>query len=128
LAVIASLEQWIDGERDQLALWLPVGLGVGIAGWFTIATHTGWIAFMLTASAGAMLALALLGVARAGRAVAVFLMLATLGCALAWWRAESVAMPTLQRPLVADFVARVDTVELLAARDIVRVTLVPDTG
>ena len=28
------LEALFDAERDQLPLWLPVGLGIGIAAWF----------------------------------------------------------------------------------------------
>ncbi|MEY4574802.1 MAG: hypothetical protein RL251_924, partial [Pseudomonadota bacterium] len=28
-----ALENWLDRERDQLPLWLPVGIGIGIVIW-----------------------------------------------------------------------------------------------
>lgn len=28
-----SLENWLDRERDQLSLWLPAGIGFGVAIW-----------------------------------------------------------------------------------------------
>lgn len=128
MAVIAALEQWLDRERDQLALWLPVGLGSGIAAWFTIATQNGWIAFMLLSAAGALLSMAALGTGRAGRAGAIFLLLTAFGCGLAWWRAESVARPVLARPVIAHVTGQVESVEMIAARDIVRLTVAPNPG
>lgn len=128
MAVIAALEQWLDRERDQLALWLPVGLGSGTAAWFTIATRHGWIGFMLLTAAGALLFLAAFGTGRAGRAGAIFLLLAASGCGLAWWRAERIATPTLSKPVIASFSGRVDSVEWLAARGITRIAVIPDPG
>ena len=29
----SALENWLDRERDQLPLWLPVGIGIGIVIW-----------------------------------------------------------------------------------------------
>jgi hypothetical protein len=28
-----AIENWLDRERDQLPLWLPVGIGIGGAIW-----------------------------------------------------------------------------------------------
>ena len=33
-AIGAHLEASADRERDQLPLWLPVGVGLGVAAWF----------------------------------------------------------------------------------------------
>ena len=46
------LEHWLDCERDQLALWLPIALGTGIGAWFLIDSRSGWIAFVLAMFAG----------------------------------------------------------------------------
>jgi len=33
LTLFQAVENWLDRERDQLPLWLPVGIGFGIAIW-----------------------------------------------------------------------------------------------
>ncbi|MBC7987424.1 MAG: hypothetical protein H7X93_12275, partial [Sphingomonadaceae bacterium] len=49
LAPLAWLERRLEAERDQLPLWIPVGLGAGIAAWFALPTREGWIALLLIA-------------------------------------------------------------------------------
>jgi len=41
------LQALFDAERDQLPLWLPVGLGLGIAAWFALPDSRAWTAFLL---------------------------------------------------------------------------------
>lgn len=121
--MIGRLEQWLDRERDQLALWLPVALGFGIAGWFLIPARDGWIGLLLAMAGGVTAAIAILPSGRLRRAIILFQLLAAAGCLLIWWRAESVAAPRLERPVVTRFDARIETIERLAARNIVRLTL-----
>ena len=40
----ARIEQWLEVEREQLALWVPVALGAGIAGWFVLPGPAHWLA------------------------------------------------------------------------------------
>ena len=47
------------------------------------------------------------------------------GLALIWWRAESAAGAVLTRPVIATFEARVERIEPLAARELVRLRLAP---
>lgn len=122
------LEHWLDRERDQPALWLPVALGTGIGAWFLIDSRSGWIAFMLAMFAGAAASLALLGRGRAGQAGTTFLLLAGIGCALIWWRAEWVSAPRLHRPAVTTFAGRIEHVDYLSAREIVRLVIAPDAN
>lgn len=119
----AAVERWLERERDQLPLWLPVALGGGVAAWFLLPDPPRWSAFLLACLAGAALVLAAARGGRAGRWLAALLALAAAGCALAWWRAESVAAPVLGRPVVARFVADVERVEPLEARGLVRLRL-----
>ncbi|RYD98521.1 MAG: ComEC/Rec2 family competence protein, partial [Sphingomonadales bacterium] len=63
------------------------------------------------------------GHGRAARVVAVAALAAGVGCALVWWRADSVAAPVLARPAVVMLEGRVERVERLPARQTVRVTL-----
>ncbi len=42
-----KIEAWLEAERDQLPLWLPVALGFGIAAWFVLPSSSAWTAFLL---------------------------------------------------------------------------------
>ncbi|WP_413246977.1 ComEC/Rec2 family competence protein [Sphingomonas sp. 1P06PA] len=120
----------LEAERDQLPLWLPVGLGLGIVAWFALPDRDGWIAVMLTAAAVATGGAILAGRWRVGRAAAWFALAVAIGCALIWWRAERVAAPVVTRPTVARFVAVVELIEPQPARDQIRLRLAPaaDSG
>lgn len=121
----AMLERWLEAERDQLVLWVPVALGGGIAAWFLLPDATAWQAAILLALAVALLALAVGRGGRGARVAAVAGGLFALGLALAWLRAERVAAPVLSAPTIATFTARVERVDPLPARDLVRLRLAP---
>jgi len=118
-----AVERWLEAERAQLPLWLPVALGGGITAWFLLSDATRWIAFLLAAGAVALLGLVLPG--RLGRVLLLGGLALAAGCALIWWRAEHVAAPVLARPAVVEMTGRVAAVEPLPARALVRVTLLP---
>src|SRR5258708_35555195 len=83
----ARLETIAESEREQLPLWLPVGLMLGIGAWFYLPDPLAWAAFLFAAGAAALAALALGAGTRWGRALALFSLAAFLGCTLAWWQA-----------------------------------------
>jgi competence protein ComEC len=122
-----ELEKLLEAERAQLPPWVVVGFGSGIAAWFALREPKQWLAFMCTAAALALIGFAW-GRGRAGRALGWFALAATLGCALIWARANWVAQPRLEWPLVTQFDARVDAVDYLVAKDTVRLTLAPAGG
>jgi competence protein ComEC len=115
----------LEAERDQLPLWLPVALGGGIAAWFVLRDPAQWIAAMLALAGIALAAIAIGQGGRASRAIALAAGLAALGLGLAWWRASYVAQPVLARPAIVTLTARVEGVETLPARELVRVRLTP---
>jgi len=123
---LGRLEALAEAERGQLPLWMPVALGGGIAAWFLLPGRGAWVAFLLLALSVALAGMVLPWGTRTARAVAWGGMLAMLGCALIWWRAERVAAPVLARPVVVAFEGRVERVEPLPAREAVRLTLLPD--
>lgn len=125
---LGALEALAEAERGQLPLWMPVALGTGIAAWFLLPGQGAWVAFLLLALSVALAGIVLPWGTRTARAVAMAGMLAMLGCALVWWRAERVAAPVLARPVVAAFEGVVERVEPLPAREAVRLTLRPDPG
>ena len=95
----ALFETFLESERRQLPLWLPVALGAGVVAWFLLPTPETWLGF----GAGA-LAVALAGAIVPGWCGRVMLaggLLAALGLGIAWGRAEQVAAPRLTHELRA---------------------------
>jgi len=124
----ARLEQLLEAEREQLPLWIPVGLLAGIAAWFVLPDPMSWAAFMAMAGAAFLGALALGGGTRGSASAAWFSLFALIGCALIWVRAESVAAPRIERPQAVAFTAEVVKADRLAARDQLRLLLAPDAA
>ena len=120
-----AVERWLDAERDQLPLWLPVALGGGIAAWLLLPDPRQWAAALLALVAIGLAALAVGRHGRLARALGIGMLAAALGLTLLWWRAERVAAPVLARATVARFTATIERVEPLAARGLVRLTLRP---
>ena len=123
LALARRLEDRLDAERDQLALWIPVGIGTGVGLWFLLGDAARWLALMLGCGGVTTIAFLLERGRRAVRVAAVFALLVAVGCALIWLRSWQVAEPVLDRPTVTRFYAQIDSVERLAARDKGRLTL-----
>jgi len=120
------LETLADRERDQLPLWLPVGMIVGIAAWFWLPNRESWIAFLLAAFAAALGFPAAAPGTRWARALAIFSLAAALGCLNIWWKAERVAAPVLAHERLATFFGTVESAQHFPAREAVR--LVVRTG
>ena len=123
-----AIERWLEAEREQLPLWLPVSLGGGATAWLVLPGPHDWLAALLGMLAVGCGALAVGRYGRLARAVGVGALAAALGLTLVWWRAERVAAPVLGGPTVARFTAAVERVEPLAARGLVRLTLLPRAG
>src|SRR6478672_9090185 len=119
-----EIERLLEVERAQLPPWFVVGFGGGIAAWFALDAEAEWKAFLCAAAGLAILGF-FQGSGRAGRALGWFTLAATLGCALAWARSDWVAQPRLERPIVTDVAARVESVDYLAAKQAVRLMLRP---
>lgn len=124
----ARSEAWLEAERDQLVLWLPVAFGGGVAAWFLLPDPRGWMAAMLGCLGVALAASALGRGGRLSHAMATGALVVAAGLGLTWWRAERVAAPILARPVVATVAGQVESVEPLVARGLVRITLRTDAG
>lgn len=124
----AWIERWLEAERDQLALWVPVALGAGIAAWFGLPEARLWLLF-LTGSLGlGGLALALGFRGRFVRALAILLLGAGIGCGLAWQRSRDVAAPVLARPMIGAVSGEIAEVDPLPAREKIRLVVKLDPG
>jgi competence protein ComEC len=119
------LESLAEAERDQLPLWLPVGLILGIGTWFYLPDTNAWTAFLLLAATAALASLALAPGLRWGKAMLLFSLAAALGCGLIWWKAERAAAPRLERERMMELTASVESVQSLAAEGAVRLVVRP---
>jgi competence protein ComEC len=119
-----GIESFLERERGQLPLWLAVGFGAGIGGWFALDSPMAWSGLLCLGFAMALGGFAFDG-GRLERSVAWFGLAMALGCGLIWARSQSVAAPRLDWPRVTAFEARVERVEPLAARGDLRLTLAP---
>lgn len=120
-----AVETWLEAEREQLVLWVPVMLAGGIAAWFLLPDAPRWLALICAGAAIGVAGFAWPGHGRAPRVIGVAALVLAIGCVLIWWRAERVAAPVLTRPAIVRFEAEVERVEALPARDLVRLVLVP---
>lgn len=122
---LQRLESWLEAGRDQIPLWLPVGLGLGIAAWFSLPDPPAWMAWISFCLGLAAASLLLPAGLRLGRILLAAGLLGACGCLLVWGKSALVAEPVLERPLFARFSARVEQAEPLPARAMVRVALTP---
>ena len=127
-SLLDAIERWLEAERDQLGLWVPVALGAGIALWLLLPDQTGWLAAMAVVAGVALLGV-LIGVERRiGRAVSIAGLAALIGIAAIWMRADWVASPRIDRPMVVEVSGTIEAIERLPARDLVRLTIATDKG
>src|SRR6185503_9362341 len=119
------LEAKAEAERGQLPLWLPVGLGLGIAAYFVLPDAHAWIGFLLAAASFFFACLAAGFGTIWGRALAIFAAAALIGGADAWWEADRVAAPRIEAEKIVTFQAQVVAVSHVATADKVRLTVHP---
>ena len=106
-----GVELWLERERDQMALWLPALFGTGIAAWFVLPNALGWRGVILLGCAVAAAGLVTGHERRISRLLRWAGLCLAAGCALIWWRAESVAARVLDRPQIVQLsgtITRVD--------------------
>ena len=117
-----GVESFLERERAQLPLWLVAGFGTGIASWFALGGPREWLA-IICIGAGLAISGFLFEGGRLERAIGWLGLSLAIGCGLIWLRSEWVASPRLDRPVVTTFEAKVEQVEMMAAKGDLRLTL-----
>jgi competence protein ComEC len=120
--ISTALEDWLEQERDQLPLLIPVGVAIGILIWEKAG---GSIFLSLIAICSGFFLFALL-IGRKTRLSAIFFGLAATvlaGFAAIALKSAFIATPVLDHIWIGSFYGRITSVEPLAARDIVRLEL-----
>ena len=120
--LFSIIENWLDRERDQLPLWIPVGIGVGVAIWQFGALSM--LPGLVLACSAIILVAALAPSGGRLRFILQMLALTTLaGFALITLKSANVAEPVLGKIWIGEFYGRIDAVENLSARNIFRLRL-----
>ncbi len=121
--LLCTAENWLELEREQLPLWLPVMLGTGIAFWFVLPRQSMWIAVCLAGGALTIAGLCLGVRRRSGLALLLGGAALAGGCGLVWARSLMVAAPSIARPVVTDISGSVVKAERLISRGNWRLTI-----
>jgi competence protein ComEC len=121
-AVIDSIENFLDRERDNLPLWTPVGMGIGIAFWQYWGNDGA--AGLTLLCAGAVMAGIWVGpekrVSMVLKAIGFSILI---GFGAIFLKSAMVAAPILPKIWIGSFYGRIEKVEILSARDVVRLQL-----
>lgn len=122
IASLNHIENWLDVEKDHLPLWVPVGVGIGIAIW-QFAGDIGLVPLLLLCVAAIILGV---GIGRGKRLSAVFIgtgVTVLIGFAAISIKSTLVASPVLPKIWIGEFYARINKVEMITAREVVRLQL-----
>ncbi len=118
-----ALDAALAAEADQLPLWIPVLLGIGIAASLVLPWHADRIAAAAVMAACIAIGLALRGGARQVLVVAGITML--LGFGVAATRTQRVAAPRLAQPGFAQLVGVITAAEDRSASGEIRLYVAP---
>ncbi len=124
-AWLARIENWLDVERDQLPLWIAVGIGIGIGFW-QISGSDGFISVLLLFLASSLLAYAVGLRHRTGRVLLISGITVLAGFGAIAIKSERVAAPVLGKVWIGTLYGRIEKTEMLTARDTVRLELATD--
>ena len=118
------VETFLETERGQLPLWAVAAFGAGIALWFALPNPSQWAGLLVLAGGASLFGFTSLG-GRTGRALGWVALALAAGCALIWVRADLAGTQRIERPRVVQFTAGIKKVELLTAKDQMRLTVAP---
>ena len=113
------LENWLDRERDHLPLWLPVGVGFGVAFWQFFGTSA-WAGLAMACASLVLfgnLAPPYSRIRQLARMAGVAILL---GFFLIAFRSTTVAQPVLGKIWSGEFYGRIEAVENISARNVYR--------
>lgn len=119
---ISAIEHWLEFEKDQLPLWFPILIGAGIGLWQLTGSDGLFVAMMVFAS----LALAGVGIGyekRSGRLLIFASLALSIGFASIELKSASVAGPVLGKVWTGSLYGRIEKIEVLGARSVVRLEL-----
>jgi competence protein ComEC len=122
---IMGIETWLESQRSQLPLLVPVGLGVGIVFW-QLGGGALWPVIACLAAGMGLLAMAIGWQHRLSRLLIWSAALLLVGFGAIAGRSAYVSHEVLAKPIIVTFNGRIESVEDVSARGLVRYVL--ETG
>lgn len=116
------IENWLDRERDQTPLWLPVGIGFGIAFWQFFGTSA-WAGLAMACAAFLIFGFLAPPNSRLRQLTRMAAIAILLGFFLIAFRSNTVAQPVLGKIWIGEFYGQIEAVENISARNVYRLRL-----
>jgi competence protein ComEC len=119
---LSLVENWLESEQERLPLLIPVGIGLGISIWQVFGADYGWL--LACACVGtALLGLSIGPSSRLKGLMLIGALLIGLGFGAIAFKSWLYGAAPLERPWIGKLHGRVDSIEDVSARDIVRYRL-----
>ena len=122
IKLFAVLENWLDRERDQLPLWLPVGIGFGVAFWQVFGSSA-WMGLAMSCASLLFLGTLAPRYSRLRRLAQISAVAIFIGFLLISFRSTTVAQPVLGKIWTGAFYGQIEAVENISARNVYRLRL-----
>jgi competence protein ComEC len=121
------IENWLDRERDQIPLWLPVAAGFGVAIWQIFGLSASFAVILSCVSLILFGMLAPYG-SRSRQLTRMAAITILFGFSLIAFRSTTVAQPVLGKIWIGEFYGRIEAIENISARDVFRLRLATRDG
>lgn len=116
---LSLIENWLESERERLPLWIPVALGLGISTWQVFGAEHWWL--LASACVGAAFVGFSIGPSSRLKGLMLFgALLVGIGFGAITIKSWLYGAAPLERPWIGKLHGRVDSMEDVSARDIVR--------
>ncbi len=116
------MELWLEKEAVQLPLYIPIFVGIGIAAWFILGANN-WHYIIIPSIILSGIGLA----AKLKSRLSLVALMIGLSIIVGWsaisLRSYTISSPILEKPWVGHIYGRIDRIEKLPARAMVRLTL-----
>lgn len=122
---LQGVERWLEQEREQVPLWLPIGFGIGISAWLVLPNALAWMGWCLVCAAFGAACLMMPAGTRVRAIGLSAALLGMAGCLILWSKAELLGTPPLARARFVEARAIVRSVEPRVAEGMVRAVLTP---
>jgi competence protein ComEC len=116
------IENWLDRERDQTPLWLPVGIGFGVAFWQFFGTSA-WAGLAIACASLMLFGNLAPPYSRLRQLTRMAAVAILLGFFLIAFRSTTVVQPVLGKIWIGEFYGQIEAVENISARNVYRLRL-----
>lgn len=126
-SISMAIDRRLEREREQLPLWLPVGIGSGIGIW-QVTGDSGLVPLLILSVSLVFFSVAIGLRRRLARLLVIAAITLIVGFAAISLKSASVAGPVLQKVWTGSLYGRVDKIEYMGARGVIRLEIATGEG